>query len=314
MQDTVIAMAILVVLLALWRLHSPPKPWGSIGSWADADVFGPAGSSLFPRSGPGAGTGNSSAGNAGQPGPLSNSPPLSPTHLPASNSNLAASPGGERPTASLPTILPASDSNPAPAIESPPPSNSTLSTHLLNTNGPVTSIAVLPSELVGTPDGVTFASDVAESSVMERRLGQASARGGDIQISLFWKNFNDLDLHCIDPKGEEIFYSNKVSSRTGGQLDVDQNAHAPFNDSPVENIFWPVGGAPPGLYKVLVVHYANHGGLDPTPFTVRLVVKGQTNFFSSAISFTGMREPKPICVLHYDPANPNSSRRSYFGP
>jgi len=300
MQDTVIAMAILVVLLALWRLHSRPGQWGSIGSWAGTNVFGPAGMNLFPGSEPGGGGGNPHAGNAGEPGALSNSQSHFPTQLPASNPN--------------PESLPASNSNPVPDFAIPPAASPTLSTNLLNTNEPVTSIAVLPSDLLETPAGITVASNVAEASAMERRLGQASAKGGDIQISLFWKNFNDLDLHCIDPKGEEISFSNKVSGRTGGQLDVDQNAHAPFNDSPVENIFWPVGGAPPGIYKVFVVHYANHGGLDPSAFTVRVVVKDRTNFFSSAITFTGTKEPKPVCVLHYDPASPNPARRSYFGP
>ena len=151
-------------------------------------------------------------------------------------------------------VAPSGQPSPAepPAAPEPP-----LSTNLLNTNGPVTLIAVTPSEL--EPPGVI------SRSAMAGRLRDAGAKGGDIQISLFWENFNDLDLHCIDPKGEEIFFSNRISSRTHGELDVDRNASEPYTNKPVENIYWPVGGAPPGLYRVSVVHFANHGGRRTRP-------------------------------------------------
>ncbi|MGD1084538.1 MAG: hypothetical protein ABSA47_07280 [Verrucomicrobiota bacterium] len=90
---------------------------------------------------------------------------------------------------------------------------------LLNTDGPVTTIAVSPGELAVETPGVISTTE------MGNRLEKASAKGADIQISLFWKNFNDLVLRCIDPKGEEVYYGNKKSSRTGGELDVDQNAY-----------------------------------------------------------------------------------------
>ena len=147
----------------------------------------------------------------------------------------------------------------------PPGGHQTLSTNLLNTNGPVTQIAVAPADLVQTPPGVTSARNVSDAATIERRLGEVSAKGGDIQISLSWNNFNDLDLHCIDPTGEEIWFSHPRSTRTGGELDVDQNAHPPYTTTPVENIYWPAGGAPPGLYKIFVVYYAPRNGLWTRP-------------------------------------------------
>jgi hypothetical protein len=203
-----------------------------------------------------------------------------------------------------------------PVIESPPGSHQTLPTNLLNTNGPVTVIAVPPADLVETPPGVTYASNVSEAATIERRLGEVSAKGGDIQISLSWNNYNDLDLHCIDPTGEEIWFSHPISNRTHGELDVDKNAHPPYTSSPVENIYWPIGGAPSGLYKIFVVFYAPRNGMDPataTAFTVRTVVRGwKTWFFKSTINFTGHQEPKPICTLQYDPDNPDPARRFRF--
>jgi hypothetical protein len=120
-------------------------------------------------------------------------------------------------------------------------------------------------------------SNVVDAATMERRLGEADAKSGDLQFSLFWRNINDLDLHCIDPLNEETYFQNKVSSRTGGELDVDQNAHQPYTGSPVENIFWAFGAAPAGLYRISVVFYAERveGG---TPFTVRTVVGAKPIF------------------------------------
>ncbi len=283
-------MAIIVVLLALWRLHTRPQLFGGMGAWAGTNIFGSNTLSLL--SGAESGTG----GNTPPAG--SNSEPITVSDGSAQLRTNSTIPGSNHP----------------PLMEAPTGSNQSLSTNLLNTNGPVTVIAVAPADLVETPPGVTAASNVPEAASIERRLGEASAKGGDIQISLFWKNYNDLDLHCIDPRGEEIFFSNKRSHLTGGELDVDRNAQMPFTATPVENIYWPVGGAPPGLYRIFVVHYALHGGKDPTAFTVRTVVRtcACTNFFSSAISFSGLREGKPVCTLQYDPANPNPSSRVRF--
>jgi hypothetical protein len=292
MQDAVIGMAILVVVLALWRLHSRPRFFGGLGSWAQTNIFGASTLSLIPGAGQGRGEGR----------------PLIPLTAPAGSSNQAGLPG---------THPPATPAPPPPGIASHPSPNNALaphlvSTNLLRTNGPVTVIAVAPSDLVETPPGVAAAVNVPEAAALERRLGDVSARGGDIQISLSWHNYNDLDLHCIDPAGEEIFFGHRRSMRTGGELDIDQNAGLPYNMSPVENIYWAFGGAPSGLYQISVVYYAPHSGTDATAFMVRTVVRGRTNYFNATISYTGLRERKLICNLRYDPANPNPTQRLVF--
>jgi hypothetical protein len=127
------------------------------------------------------------------------------------------------------------------------------------------------------------------------RLRQAGARSGDVQISLEWKNVNDLDLHVIDPSGERIFYNNR-ESQSGGQLDVDMNA-SQLTARPVENVYWPERGAPRGTYKVEVVHFANHGGRDPTEFTVRVINKGQTSYYRGYVTYlnTAARNHVSVC-------------------
>ncbi|MBI4327669.1 MAG: DUF2135 domain-containing protein [Chloroflexi bacterium] len=150
-----------------------------------------------------------------------------------------------------------------------------------------------------SPDNSTStnvaAAPRAENSMLEtnvgllsddfsRRLTKAGAKSGDVQISLMWNNVNDLDLHCVDPRGEEIYYQHRRSN-SGGELDIDMNAGSGRTTRPVENIYWPRQGAPPGEYKVLVNHYANHGGPDPTQFTLRIFIKGRTQQFTGAVSF-----------------------------
>jgi uncharacterized protein YfaP (DUF2135 family) len=58
---------------------------------------------------------------------------------------------------------------------------------------------------------------------------------------------NDLDLHVVEPSGEEISFSHRKSA-SGGELDVDMNAGSQRNDKPVENIYWPKGNSSSLIY------------------------------------------------------------------
>ena len=72
---------------------------------------------------------------------------------------------------------------------------------------------------------------------------------GDLKITLLWDFEGDIDLHVIEPNGNEIFWDNKVDRSTGGTLDVDnrRGGHAS-----AENIYWEQ--PPKGQYKVYL-HY-----------------------------------------------------------
>jgi hypothetical protein len=105
---------------------------------------------------------------------------------------------------------------------------------------------------------------------------------GDVQVTLEWHNSNDVDLHVIDPAGEEIYYSSRGSS-SGGMLDVDANGGCNgTTDEPRENIFWPTGRAPHGEYRVRVVYF--DGCTQPntaSPFDVMLRLDGEQSLLLS---------------------------------
>jgi uncharacterized protein YfaP (DUF2135 family) len=104
---------------------------------------------------------------------------------------------------------------------------------------------------------------------LKARLEREGAQSSDVQISLMWNNYNDLDLHVVCPSGERIHGGNKTSA-CGGVLDVDANVRAETR-KPVENVFWEEGKAPAGKYQVYVHHYKKHNkrrSKDPTKFQV----------------------------------------------
>lgn len=119
---------------------------------------------------------------------------------------------------------------------------------------------------------------------LEQLLRQHRAGTGEVRISLMWANRNDIDLHVLEPGGEEINYNHR-RSRSGGLLDIDMNASPPLRTPAVENVFWPTRAAPIGAYKVYVNHYRKHDVVDETAFTVRVLVRGRTTDFRGSIRF-----------------------------
>jgi hypothetical protein len=96
---------------------------------------------------------------------------------------------------------------------------------------------------------------------------------GDVQVTLRWEGEADLDLHVIDPAGEEISFASPQST-SGGILDVDANGGCEGLAQPVENIYWPTGEAPTGSYAVSVVYYQSCGRTAPTDYEVTITLDG----------------------------------------
>jgi len=120
---------------------------------------------------------------------------------------------------------------------------------------------------------------------LQARLEREGAKSSDVQVSLMWNNFNDLDLHIVCPSGERIHGGNKISA-CGGELDVDANVRAETR-KPVENVFWPEGTAPGGQYHVYVHYYKKHNkrrSKDPTKFQIMVNSGGEMTEYTAELS------------------------------
>jgi Ca-activated chloride channel family protein len=147
----------------------------------------------------------------------------------------------------------------------------------------------------GSVNRVLFFSDGTEFS---SRLSQAGAQSGDVRVSLIWNNRNDLDLHVINPRGEEVYYARRTDS-LGGMLDIDMNVRGETT-KPVENIFWGLGRAPQGRYQVFVQNYGFHeSDRSPTPFRVEIKNGNQYSYFEGTVSGRGRSSDVKIPDFEY---------------
>lgn len=100
----------------------------------------------------------------------------------------------------------------------------------------------------------------AKDIITNAKLATAGAGLGELQIGLSWSDYNDLDLSCVTPSGERIYYQHRTG-KCGGRLDIDQNFN-PTEPDPVEHMFWKKN-PPAGTYRVFSVFFNCH------TFTIR---------------------------------------------
>jgi len=132
---------------------------------------------------------------------------------------------------------------------------------------------------------------------LRARLEREGARSSDVQVSLMWNNYNDLDLHVVCPSGERIHGGNRKSA-CGGHLDVDANVR-PDSRKPVENVVWPEGEAPAGTYQVFVHYYKKHKkrrSKDPTKFQVIANAYGDLMEYTGELTFG--EEIQLVCTFN----------------
>lgn len=96
-------------------------------------------------------------------------------------------------------------------------------------------------------------------------------QSGDLRVNLQWYCRTDLDLHVIDPCGNEIFYSKRKATCSAGTGNLDLDANALFGTTlrPQENIYWlkPT----PGTYTIKVVCFKWREWM-PTPISFNISI------------------------------------------
>lgn len=116
------------------------------------------------------------------------------------------------------------------------------------------------------------------------RPGEPDLGTGDVQVTLRWSSTADLDLSVVDPTGSQIDFANRTSP-SGGQLDVDSNYDCETATSAgVENVFWPPGAAPDGVYTITVTYFdvCEPSGTGPQAYELTVLVNGSATTLQPA--------------------------------
>lgn len=114
-----------------------------------------------------------------------------------------------------------------------------------------------------------YTGNITDSDMKQNVKAAGGNVDGVLRFSIQWnesgKDNSDLDAHCIEPTGNEIYFGNcrkPEMSKLGGQLDIDitqPNSQMPGKAS-VENITWlDKSRMKSGVYKFFVNQYAARG-------------------------------------------------------
>jgi hypothetical protein len=149
------------------------------------------------------------------------------------------------------------------------------------------------------PFSWSYVNALTDSIIKERVKAAGGNVNGVIRVSLSWFNFDDLDLHVVEPNGREIMwntYKKPSITSTSGQLDVDMNAGSGQTRQGVENITWTDENKMiEGNYKVYVNQYACRERED-IGCVVEIEHKGEVTTFEEPNKVQGKIL---ICEFHY---------------
>lgn len=114
-----------------------------------------------------------------------------------------------------------------------------------------------------------YSGNITDSDMKQNVKAAGGNVDGVLRFSIMWnegQNDNsDLDAHCKEPDGNEIYFGNcrkPGMSRCGGQLDIDitHPMEQMVGKPSVENITWAdMSRMKPGVYKFFVNQYAARG-------------------------------------------------------
>lgn len=119
----------------------------------------------------------------------------------------------------------------------------------------------------------SYTGNLADSSIKTR----VKAAGGNVtapfRVSLGWFNSDDLDIHVIEPSGNQIYYGNRSN-----KLDVDMNVggSSVVRDA-VENVCWKK--PKDGQYAVMVKNYTKRENID-VGFQIEIENNGKIRTFA----------------------------------
>lgn len=147
----------------------------------------------------------------------------------------------------------------------------------------------LPAAVTSAQILIVFGQDVPTPVFQLRLAGSAggaygtaqtnpvsmiSVGTGDVQINITWNSAADVDLHVVDPLGEEAFYGHKILV-SGGTLDLDSNAGCGSDGPRAENVFWSTGLIAPRGEYVVRVNYWSACSAQRTEYVVTINAKGK---------------------------------------
>jgi hypothetical protein len=135
------------------------------------------------------------------------------------------------------------------------------------------------------PNGFAWAYNGNMADSMKERVKAAGGNvEGDLRFSIMWDHNDDLDAHCIEPDGNEIYFTNKARVHpSSGVLDVDiidPSRDARVRDGvAVENISWSnLRWMPEGVYEFFVHCYSSRGAR--SGFSAEVEFDGQIYSFA----------------------------------
>ncbi len=129
------------------------------------------------------------------------------------------------------------------------------------------------------------APDGRVSLVALTKANRVDVGTGDVQVSIAWDALSDVDLHVIDPFGDEIFFGVPFSE-SGGVLDLDSNPACAIDGINNENITWPSGAAPRGEY-IVRVEYFDSCNVPATNYVVTINFGGRTQTVRGTLTGPG---------------------------
>lgn len=122
----------------------------------------------------------------------------------------------------------------------------------------------------------SYAGEVADSIRERVKRAGGQVTGVRLRVSLSWDNYDDLDVHVLEPGSGpngagHIYYAHRHGAG-GGVLDVDMNAGSGTTREAVENVVWQ--NPPDGTYLVQVNNFCLRETAD-VGFTIEIENEGR---------------------------------------